>query len=127
MAFEVVFDGNKVIASDHDFHAFERHTSISLNVRSCCLGFSKYTQNKANLLLQVVGAKFKDTDFIPESDEKFPKYDGDVCTLDDQVQIVQQELIRRIQKIPLQGASEYSKRELISPLLLGALFLVNGG
>lgn len=89
-------------------------------------GFSKYTQNKANLLLQVVGAKFKDTDFIPESDEKFPKYDGDVCTLDDQVQIVQQELIRRIQKIPLQGASEYSKRELISTLLLGALFLVNG-
>ena len=35
--------------------------------------------------------------------EKFPNYDGDVRALDDQVQIVQQELIRRIQKIPLDG------------------------
>jgi len=127
MAFEVVFEhGNKIIASDHDFRAFKGHTSISLKIQSCCIGFSKYTKNKASLSLQIVGAKFKETDFITESDEEFPKYDGDVRTLDYQVQIVQQELIRRIQKIHLQGTSEYSKRELISPLLLGALFLVNG-
>jgi hypothetical protein len=61
-----------------------------------------------------------------ESDEKFPTYDGDLRTLDDQVRIVQQELIRRIQTTRLRGCSEYSKRELISPLLLGALFLVDG-
>lgn len=127
MAFEVYFEqGNKIIASDHDFRAFEGHSSISLKIQSCCIGFSKYTKNKASLSLQIVGTKFKELDFITESDDAFPTYDGDVDTLDNQVHIVQQELIRRIQKIPLEGASVYSKRELISPLLLGALFLVNG-
>jgi len=126
IAFVVVFEDDKLIESDDDFRFFGGHSSISLKIKSFCIGFSKYTKNKGRLALQMVGAKFTEQDFIPESDEAFPIYDGDVQMLDSQVQIVQQELIRRIQKIPLEKASEYSKRELISPLLLGALFLVNG-
>ena len=78
----------------------------------------------------MVGTKFTEPNFIPELDEAFPIYDGDVHMLGTQVQIIQQELTRRrIQKIlPLEKARKYSKRELIiSPLLLGALLLVING
>lgn len=47
MAFEVLFENRDIIiASDHDFRAFEGHTSISLKVQICCLEFSKYTKKK---------------------------------------------------------------------------------
>ena len=92
-------------------------TNVELSVDTKCLGFSDYASNR-NLVEELLDCKIRDNVEFP-SDETIPmeKYQ-------EEVHVVCAELLRRLKFLDLHQASENTMRELISPVLIGALSLV---
>lgn len=87
-------------------------------------GYSWYAKHHDIALEKIQGSVMRDSEFASDSTIPDARYDAaceEVCA----------ELHRRIRVLDLEQSSEYTMRELISPVLIGALCLVdddnNGG
>jgi hypothetical protein len=93
-------------------------TNVELFVDTKCIGFSDYT-TKPDLVEELLNCRIcEDARF--DLDRTIP----DAKYLEETV-VVRDELLRRIKLLDLRQASQYTMRELISPVLYGALSLVN--
>jgi hypothetical protein len=91
---------------------------VELLVDTKCIGFSDYT-TKPDLVEELLDCRIcEDARF--DLDRTIP----DAKYLEETV-VVRDELLRRIKLLDLRQASQYTMRELISPVLYGALSLVN--
>jgi hypothetical protein len=132
MAFSLMYkyspDIELEIKSDHDLFGLNSN-DITLKLVSACLGFSKY-RSKEEDALKVVHFQHSSLTTIEANNDPFSfstmeEFESNQSNLDEVVG-VQQELHRRISVIDTTKASEYTMREFISPVLIGALRLVKG-
>ncbi len=86
-------------------------------IESDCKPFSSYKKIKDVLDL----AKISET---IDDDSQFPKL-ADISSINEMVDTVYSDLERRLLACDLRGASEYTMREFISPILAGAIVLIN--
>lgn len=90
--------------------------NVELLVDTKCIGFSDYT--KPDAVLELLNCRIIEN----------AKFDLDMTISDEYYEnetvVVRDELLRRVKLLDLRQASEYTMRELISPVLFGALSLV---
>jgi hypothetical protein len=92
--------------------------NVELFVDTKCIGFSDYS-SKPELVLDLLKCKINEkAKFVADTTIPAEKYDYETV-------VVRNELLRRRKLLDLEQASEYTLRELISPVLFGALSLVD--
>lgn len=99
-----------------------RDEELAFTIQSRCMGFSDYANKKAEAL-HAAGAVFVDPTLIPTDDAVFPVFPAE--DIDVVAKAVQAELSLRARAIDLEQATEYTKREFISPLLIAAVCVYN--
>jgi hypothetical protein len=98
-------------------------------VKKECLGFSEYCDKKrATDVLDKLGASLTDSTRILELDNMFVLEKPEELNelIDRESRNIQTELLRRRVISLSTGVSEYTKREFISPVLIGSLHIVDG-
>lgn len=102
---------------------------INLKLVSACFGFSNY-KSKPHDATKAAHFKYPDLTIIQSNDTPFITTTFDALLQDKTVLAeatqVQIEIERRCSLIDMTAVSEYTMREFISPILIGALKLVNG-
>jgi hypothetical protein len=126
MEFQIIWknpisDADEIIADDTHLIRFY-NKNVCFRLKSCCVGFSDYANKKA-AALDAVGAKFVDPSLIPTDDNAFPQCKETIIAVE--AAKLQNELLRRARSINLEEASEYTKREFISPFLIAAICICN--
>jgi hypothetical protein len=100
------------------FNHLKSTANVELFVDTKCIGFSDYL-SKSDLVKELLNCRsFHRSKFYFDETISADKYQAESV-------VVREELLRRFKLLDLRQASEYTMRELISPILYGALSLVD--